>query len=79
VIPDAASPARAILIPGGMRVVWIVCGLGLATTLFSIIATLFPPDLVERPLLFLVKAVGGCIAFIGSGALLFLLRRPRTG
>ena len=73
----AGSQTGATLIPGGMSVVWIVCGLGLATTLFSIIATLFPPDLVEKRALFLIKTVGGCTAFIGSGALLFLLRRPR--
>jgi hypothetical protein len=33
---------------------------------------------VEEQMLFLIKAVGGCVLFIGSGALLYWLRRSKS-
>lgn len=76
-LPRGGGPPST-LVPGGPWAAGLVAALGLAATIFSIAATLFPPELVERRWLFLLKVGGGCLLFIGGGALLFLLRRPRA-
>jgi amino acid transporter len=69
--------AGVIRIPGGTAAAWIVPGLGLATTAFSIGASLVPSQAVESPAVFFVKVIGGCALFVGSGAFVYLVRRPR--
>jgi amino acid transporter len=71
-----AGGAGVIRIPGGAAAAWIVPGLGFATTAFSIGASLVPSQAVESPARFFAKVLGGCALFIGSGALLYLARRP---
>ncbi|MCZ6777465.1 MAG: APC family permease [Acidobacteria bacterium] len=75
---DPVSPGGgAILIPGGKVAAWVVPALGLITTLTAMGFSLFPSQVVEEELDFLVTAVGGCVLFVGSGALLYWVRRPR--
>ncbi len=72
------SEPGTVLIPGGWGVAWLVSGLGLVTTALSIWFSLIPSQVVENHLWFLIKVIGGCSLFVGSGAAIFLLRRPRA-
>jgi len=76
--PGPAAQVEVIPIPGGGFAAWLVPGLGFATTLFSIGVSFIPSQAVDAPLLFLAKVVGGCVLFVGTGAALFWLRRPRA-
>jgi amino acid transporter len=58
--------------------VWIAAALGFGTTLFSMIISCFPSKEIENKELFVFKVVGGAIFLIGSGLIVYFLRRKEA-
>ena len=68
---DRKANEHAVLVPGGMPGVW-VCGiLGFAVILIGIIFSLVPPGDASSKLIFEVKLVGGTVASILLGLILY--------
>ena len=70
-------------VPGGKPVVIAMASMGLASTLITIVLSIFPSaDEPNKPLA-VVKVVGGMIVFVGTGVAFFigarLKARPETG
>ena len=63
----AASEVGVIPIPGGRLGMFLVVGLGLASTLISITFSMVPSDAVASPRLFVAKVVGGTASFMLVG------------
>jgi len=65
-----------IEVPGGIVGAFITGGLGFAATVISILFAAMPPEDADKTL-FLVKVVGGCLAFILFGGLIYLVSSRR--
>lgn len=72
------APAATIRVPGGAVGAWLVGGSGLAVTLLAMGVAMVPPADEARPLLFEAKVVGGALAFVALGAVIYL-RAHRAG
>jgi amino acid transporter len=68
---DRAENPEAILIPGGKAGVWIISGTGFLTVLVGIFVSLVPPGDSANKLGFELKLVGGTIATIVIGLVLY--------
>lgn len=68
---NADNGENVFLIPGGKVGIWTVAGLGLLTTLLSIVLSVIPPQGTENPELFVLKIVGGCILFVVTGLIFY--------
>jgi amino acid transporter len=68
---DRAENEHAVLIPGGMPGVWIVAGLGFLVVLGGIFVSLVPPGDSADKLGFELKLVGGTLASILLGLILY--------
>ncbi len=66
-----AAPANTIRVPGGAGTAWLVGLCGLLVTLFAMGVAMVPPSDETRPLLFEFKVVGGALAFILLGAIVY--------
>jgi amino acid transporter len=69
--PDRKNNEHAVLVPGGKFGVWIAGGLGFAVVLGSIVLSLFPPGEEVHKVVFEVKLVGGTVAAILLGLVLY--------
>jgi amino acid transporter len=69
--PDRKNNERAILVPGGRLGVWIAGGCGFFVVLLSIGLSLFPPGEETNKIAFEVKLVGGTLASILLGLILY--------
>jgi amino acid transporter len=69
--PDRKNNEHAVLVPGGKFGVWIAGGLGFAVVLGSIVLSLFPPGEELHKVVFEVKLVGGTVAAILLGLVLY--------
>ena len=67
---DRRTNEHAVLIPGGMPGVWISAGLGFIVVLLGIFVSLVPPG-DSNKVLFEVKLVGGTLAAIFVGLILY--------
>jgi glutamate:GABA antiporter len=68
---DRKSDSRAILVPGGMAGVWICGGLGFAVVLVGIVVSFVPPGDTASTMVFELKLVGGTVASILLGLVLY--------
>jgi hypothetical protein len=68
---DRKENQRAVLVPGGIPGVWISGGLGFVVVLVGIFVSLVPPGDSTNKLGFELKLVGGTIASILLGLVLY--------
>jgi amino acid transporter len=68
---DRKSNAHAVLVPGGRIGVWICGGLGFAVVLVGIFVSLVPPGDSTNKLGFEIKLIGGTLASILLGLILY--------
>jgi amino acid transporter len=68
---DRKSNPHAVLVPGGLAGVWISGGLGFIVVLIGIFVSLVPPGDSTNKLGFELKLVGGTIASILLGLVLY--------
>ncbi len=69
--PDRGSNKLAVLIPGGKVGVWLAGGLGFLVVAAGIVLSLIPPGESENKFLFETKLVGGTVAAICFGLILY--------
>ncbi len=69
--PDRKDNPHAVLVPGGTAGVWICGGLGFLVVLIGILVSLVPPGDSSSKLGFELKLVGGTIASILLGLVLY--------
>lgn len=65
------APADTVRVPGGSAGAWMVGLSGLLVTLFAMIVAMIPPSGDEQPVLFELKVVGGALAFVGIGGVVY--------
>jgi len=68
---DRKENSHAVLVPGGRAGVWICGGLGFAVVLLGILVSLVPPGDSSNKLGFEMKLVGGTVASILIGLILY--------
>jgi glutamate:GABA antiporter len=68
---DRKENEHAVLIPGGIPGVWLMAGLGIAVVLVSIFVSLVPPGDSADKWAFELKLVGGTVASILLGLILY--------
>jgi glutamate:GABA antiporter len=68
---DRKENEHAVLIPGGIPGVWLMAGLGIAVVLVSIFVSLVPPGDSADKLGFELKLIGGTVASILLGLILY--------
>jgi glutamate:GABA antiporter len=68
---DRKADPRAILVPGGIAGVWICGGLGFAVVLVGIVVSFVPPGDTASKMVFVLKLVGGTVASILLGLVLY--------
>ena len=65
------APADTVRVPGGSAGAWLVGLSGLLVTMFAMIVAMIPPSGDEQPVLFELKVVGGALAFVGIGGVVY--------
>lgn len=73
----ATDEPGVVRAPGGRAALWIIAGLGIATTLITLASAVIPTPDVTNPLWYEAKMWGGMLLFMGVGLALF--RRYRHG
>ncbi len=68
---DRKENPHAVLVPGGKAGVWICGGLGFLVVLIGIVVSLVPPGDSSSKLGFELKLVGGTVASILLGLILY--------
>jgi len=76
-IQDQPAPAGAFRVPGGRTVARVVAGVGFATTLMTIVASVLPAPEEANKLLAVGKIAGFTGLLLGTGGLLYFLARRR--
>ena len=69
--PDRTANKQAVLIPGGKPGVWILSVVGFLIVLVGIVVSLVPPGETTSKLGFEVRLVGGTVAAIALGLILY--------
>jgi glutamate:GABA antiporter len=65
------APPETVRVPGGPAVAWLVGASGLLVALFAMVVAMVPPDGDANVLLFEAKVVGGALAFILFGGVVY--------
>jgi amino acid transporter len=65
------APPETVRVPGGTAGAWAVGLSGLLVTMLAMIVAMIPPSGDEQPLLFEIKVVGGALAFVGIGGVVY--------
>ncbi|HEY2064879.1 MAG TPA: APC family permease [Gemmatimonadaceae bacterium] len=73
----AVAP-EALRVPGGKGGAMLVGASGLAVTLFAMGVAMIPPGEDTRPVLFLVKVVGGALGFVALGGVVYWAAQRRS-
>jgi amino acid transporter len=73
------APPETARVPGGSAGAWLVGLSGLFVTLFAMIVAMIPPSDDAQPLLFELKVVGGALAFVGIGGVVYWMANRRDG
>jgi amino acid transporter len=68
---DRTKDEHAVLIPGGMPGVWLCGGLGFVVVLIGIFVSLVPPGDITNRAMFEFKLIGGTLASIFLGLILY--------
>lgn len=73
--PDRPRPYK---LPFGKAGAWIIGGVGFLASLLAFVVSFFPPDqiTVGSPVLYVGILVGLTVVFVGSGFLIYALRKP---
>jgi glutamate:GABA antiporter len=71
----ASGPVDVALIPGGSFTCWLVGGTGFLITLLALLLAMVPPTDSPSPALFSIKVIGGSVALITVGLVLYHCRR----
>jgi amino acid transporter len=69
---DRLENPQAVLIPGGKPGVWLASGLGFLIVLVGIVLSLIPPGDSSNKLGFELKLIGGTVASVALGLILYL-------
>src|SRR6202166_5087641 len=69
---DRLENPQAVLIPGGKPGVWLASGLGFLVVLAGIVLSLIPPGDSSNKLGFELKLIGGTVASVALGLILYL-------
>ena len=69
--PDRMANKRAVLIPGGKPGVWILSVVGFLIVLVGIVVSLVPPGETTNKLGFEARLVGGTVAAVALGLILY--------
>jgi amino acid transporter len=69
---DRLENPQAVLIPGGKAGVWLASGLGFLVVLAGIVLSLIPPGDSSNKLGFELKLIGGTVASVALGLILYL-------
>ena len=72
------APPETVRVPGGKAGAWAVGLSGLLVTLFAMFVAMVPPSGDEQPLLFELKVVGGALAFVGIGGVVYWRANRRS-
>jgi glutamate:GABA antiporter len=72
------APPDTVRVPGGSFGAWAVGLSGLLVTLFAMVVAMIPPSGDEQPLLFEMKVVGGALAFVGIGGVVYWLANRKS-
>jgi amino acid transporter len=72
------APPEALRVPGGKGGAVLVGVSGLAVTLFAMGVAMIPPGEDTRPILFLAKVVGGALAFVVLGGVVYWTAQRRS-
>ena len=67
------APPETVRVPGGSAGAWIVGLSGLLVTMFAMVVAMIPPSDDAQKLLFELKVVGGALAFVGIGGVVYWL------
>ncbi len=65
------APPETVRVPGGSAGAWIVGLSGLLVTMFAMVVAMIPPSDDAQKLLFELKVVGGALAFVGIGGVVY--------
>lgn len=65
------APPETVRVPGGSAGAWAVGLSGLLVTLFAMLVAMIPPSGDAQPVLFELKVVGGALAFVGIGGVVY--------
>lgn len=76
---DIALQSAAIPVPGGRFGSLFWNGIGLLTTTISILLALIPPEDATDKRAFFVQVLGGSVAFIAAGLILYAVAERRRG
>lgn len=68
-----------VVAPGGTAGAWLAGLSGLAVTVFAMIVATIPPQDTEEPGLFRLKVIGGALAFVLFGLLIYWRAHRRSG
>ena len=68
---DRKENPHAVLIPGGITGAWVCGGLGFAVVLLGIVVSVIPPGESVNKLGFELKLIGGTVASIVLGLILY--------
>ena len=73
--PDRPRPYR---LPFGKAGAWIIGGAGFLASLLAFVLSFFPPDQISvgSPVLYVGLLVGLTVLFVGSGFVIYAVRRP---
>ncbi len=72
------APPETVRVPGGGAGAWIVGLSGLLVTLFAMVVAMIPPSGDLQPLLFELKVVGGALAFVGIGGVVYWMANRKS-
>jgi amino acid transporter len=72
------APPDTVRVPGGSIGAWVVGLSGLLVTLFAMVVAMIPPSGDEQPLLFEMKVVGGALAFVGIGGIVYWMANRKS-
>jgi glutamate:GABA antiporter len=73
--PPAAETVR---VPGGRPGAWAAGVSGLVVTVLAMVIATVPPDGDSNPLAFEAKVIGGALAFVGLGGVVYWRGRRRS-
>jgi amino acid transporter len=72
------APPETVRVPGGTLGAWAVGLSGLLVTMLAMIVAMIPPSGDEQPLLFEIKVIGGALAFVGIGGVVYWMANRKA-